>query len=169
MPIRIRYKNDPAQECTIRPTPFVSISTNVLKNAAGDPFGVNYSINLTGTIIADEGSPYTVDNVASLGNAFGNRIDFGPVATEPNKKGPYGKHTQEESPNPQNKPTNTLLWSSLSEMEEDHLMTVAAVPYRDPTGNSSSSEIIKRRNCEQKNSNFSSTNSWKKRWIRTKS
>ena len=57
MPIRIRYKNDPAQECTIRPTPFVSISTNVLKNAAGDPFGVNYSINLTGTILADEGSP----------------------------------------------------------------------------------------------------------------
>lgn len=54
MPIRIRYKNDPAQECTIRPTPFVSISTNVLKNAAGDPFGVNYSITLNGTILADE-------------------------------------------------------------------------------------------------------------------
>ncbi len=74
-----------------------------------------------------------------------------------------------KSPNPQNKPTTTLLWNSLSEMEEDHLMTVAAVPYRDPTGNSSSLEIIERRNCEQKNSNFSSTNSWKKRWIRRKS
>ena len=77
MPIRLRYKNDPAQECTIRPTPFVSISTNILKNAAGDPFGVNYSITLTGTILADEGSPYTVDNVSSLGNAFGSRLPLG--------------------------------------------------------------------------------------------
>jgi hypothetical protein len=91
MPIRIRYKNDPAQECTIRPTPFVSVGTNVLKNGAGDPFGVNYSITLNGTILADEGSPYTVDNVASLGNAFGNRISFGDGVAEPNKKGPYGQ------------------------------------------------------------------------------
>ena len=90
MPIRIRYKNDPAQECTIRPTPFVSISTNILKNAAGDPFGVNYSITLNGTILADEGSPYTVDNVAAQGNAFGERIDF-LATTEPNQKGPYGQ------------------------------------------------------------------------------
>lgn len=109
MPIRIRYKNDPAQECTIRPTPFVSISTNVLKNAAGDPFGVNYSINLTGTIIADEGSPYTVDNVASLGNAFGNRIDFGPVATEPNKKGPYGQFDTDVSHRSTNLPSEGML------------------------------------------------------------
>ncbi len=73
-----------------------------------------------------------------------------------------------KSPNPHNKSTNTLLWSPLSQMEEDHLMTVAAIPYRDPTGNSSSFEIIERRNCEQKKSNLSNTNSWKKRWIRTK-
>ncbi len=73
-----------------------------------------------------------------------------------------------KSANPQNKATNTHLWSSLSQMEEDHLKTVAAVPYRDPTGKSSSLEIIARRNSEQKKSNLSSTNSWKKRWVRTK-
>jgi len=109
MPIRIRYKNDPAQECTIRPTPFVSISTNVLKNAAGDPFGVNYSINLTGTILADEGSPYTVDNVASLGNAFGNRIDFGSGVTEPNKKGPYGQFDTDVSHRSTNLPDEGMI------------------------------------------------------------
>ena len=109
MPIRIRYKNDPAQECTIRPTPFVSISTNVLKNAAGDPFGVNYSINLTGTILADEGSPYTVDNVASLGNAFGNRIDFGDPAIEPNKKGPYGQFDTDVSHRSTNLPNEGMI------------------------------------------------------------
>lgn len=109
MPIRIRYKNDPAQECTIRPTPFVSISTNVLKNAAGDPFGVNYSINLTGTILADEGSPYTVDNVASLGNAFGNRIEFTSGVTEPNKKGPYGQFDTDVSHRSTNLPDEGMV------------------------------------------------------------
>ncbi len=59
--------------------------------------------------------------------------------------------------------------TSLSEMEEEHLKTVAAVPYRDPRGTSSSNEIIKRRNEEQKKSNLLSTNSWKKRWVGTKS
>lgn len=100
MPIRIRYKNDPAQECTIRPTPFVSIATNVLKNAAGDPFGVNYSITLTGTILADEGSPYTVDSVGNLGNAFGDRLPYtsGTLqGSDPNQKGPYGQFDTNQS------------------------------------------------------------------------
>ena len=44
MPIRVRYKNDSSQECTIRPTPLVAISTNILKNGAGEAFGVTYSI-----------------------------------------------------------------------------------------------------------------------------
>ncbi len=113
MPIRIRYKNDAAQECTIRPTPFVSIATNVLKNAAGDPFGVNYSITLNGTILADEGSPYTVDNVASLGNAFGRRIPFGSgledVASQPNTVGPYGKFDSDISHQSTNFPQEGMI------------------------------------------------------------
>jgi hypothetical protein len=109
MPIRIRYKNDPAQECTIRPTPFVSISTNILKNPAGDPFGVNYSITLNGTILADEGSPYTVDNVSSLGNAFGNRLPFNSGTLqngEPNATGPYGQFDTNVSHQSTNFPQN---------------------------------------------------------------
>lgn len=112
MPIRIRYKNDPAQECTIRPTPFVSIATNILKDAGGEAFGVNYSITLNGTIIADEGSPYTVDNVAALGNAFGDRLEFHAGAEAiPNQKGPYGKFDTSQShqttnPDPSEPPLN---------------------------------------------------------------
>lgn len=113
MPIRLRYKNDPAQECTIRPTPFVSISTNVLKNAAGDPFGVNYSITLTGTILADEGSPYTVDNVSSLGNAFGSRLPFGSglsdPSSQPNTVGPYGKFDSDVSHQSTNYPNDGMV------------------------------------------------------------
>ena len=40
MPIRVRYQNDPAQECTIRPTPLISITSNVLKNGAGETYGL---------------------------------------------------------------------------------------------------------------------------------
>ena len=50
MPIVVRYLNDPAQECTIRPTPFVSIATNIDKTGAGDAIGTTYNITLTGTI-----------------------------------------------------------------------------------------------------------------------
>jgi len=60
MPIRVRYQNDPLQECNIRPTPFVQISTNTLKNKIGN-FGVTYSITLTGTLLPDEGSPLALD------------------------------------------------------------------------------------------------------------
>ena len=53
-------------------------------------------------------------------------------------------------------------------MEEEHLKTVAAIPYRDPTGSSSASEIRARRLNEQSKSNLRSTSSWKKEWVNTK-
>lgn len=67
MPIRVRYQNDSDQECTIRPTPLVSINTQILKTPAGEAFGVNYSIVLTGTLLADQGTPYAVDHIRDGG------------------------------------------------------------------------------------------------------
>ena len=61
MPIRVLYQNIANNWCTIRPTPLVAISTQILKTGAGEAFGVNYSITLTGTILADRGSPYGFD------------------------------------------------------------------------------------------------------------
>ena len=61
MPIVVRYLNDPAQECTIRPTPFVSIATNIDKTGAGDAIGTTYNITLTGTILPGHGFPYARD------------------------------------------------------------------------------------------------------------
>ena len=65
MPIRVHYRPNPnvasaAEICTIRPTPFIQISTNTLKNKLGN-FGVTYTITLTGTLLADEGTPYATD------------------------------------------------------------------------------------------------------------
>jgi hypothetical protein len=98
MPIRVRYNNDPSQECTLRPSPLASISTNILKNGAGDAFGVNYTITLNGTLIAEEGSPYAFDQQ-------GNRYPFysfsGPTPTQ---VGPYASFDNNRSHFDSNRP-----------------------------------------------------------------
>ena len=52
----------------------------------------------------------------------------------------------------------------LSEMEIEHLKTKASIPYRDPTGEMLSKEILKNRKKEQQFSNLLGTNSWRKKW-----
>lgn len=61
MPIKVYYKNDPNQICSIRPTPFVQISEAVLKNKEGT-FGVTYTITLTGTLLPNQGTPYALNS-----------------------------------------------------------------------------------------------------------
>ena len=55
-------------------------------------------------------------------------------------------------------------WSSLSKMEQEHLLTNAGIPFRDPNGNGSTKEILERRAREQQTSDLPSTSSWRKRW-----
>lgn len=52
----------------------------------------------------------------------------------------------------------------LSQRETEHLQTRAAVPYRDPSLTASISDIIERRDREQKQSQLEATSVWKKRW-----
>lgn len=52
----------------------------------------------------------------------------------------------------------------LSQKEEEHLQTRAAVPYRDPTLNATADEIKQRRQQEQQLSPLEPSNQWKKRW-----
>ena len=80
MPVRVFYDDN---WCTIRPTPLVSISSAVIKNGAGESLGITYTITLTGTIIADQGSPYGFKQ-------DGSRYPVEQTATEPNSIGPYG-------------------------------------------------------------------------------
>ncbi len=65
MPIRVRYKNQENEDCAIRPTPFIAITTNTLKNKEGN-FGVTYSITLTGTLLPAHGSPYAIDPATNM-------------------------------------------------------------------------------------------------------
>ncbi|NET09294.1 MAG: hypothetical protein F6K09_01675 [Merismopedia sp. SIO2A8] len=53
---------------------------------------------------------------------------------------------------------------SLSQEEQEHLQTRAAIPYRDPSLADSMADIVQRRRQEQAISTFESTSQWKKRW-----
>ncbi|MBD2109036.1 MnmC family methyltransferase [Nodosilinea sp. FACHB-13] len=53
----------------------------------------------------------------------------------------------------------------LSLQEQEHLLTRAAVPYRDPTLGASADAIRQRRQREQAASNLVPTSRWRKRWL----
>lgn len=52
----------------------------------------------------------------------------------------------------------------LTPMEEEHLLTQAAAPYRDPLLNSSAAEIRLLRQQQQASSTAASTSAWRRRW-----
>ena len=60
--------------------------------------------------------------------------------------------------------SNNCLLKDLSTRELEHLTTRSSIPYRDPTGNKNSKEIILTREIEQSKSQFLNTSSWRKRW-----
>ena len=98
MPIRVRYKNLEGQECTVRPTPLVSISSELNQTAAGDILGVTYSITLTGTLLPDMGTPYAVSNITQALYPFhsedvlGTLSLTGPYNTFDNNVSHFGDH-----------------------------------------------------------------------------
>ena len=63
-----------------------------------------------------------------------------------------------------NKFQNNLCFDKLSPMEEEHLLTKASIPYRDPDLNYKAEDIIKERLREQFLSNMSSTKKWREKW-----
>ncbi len=52
----------------------------------------------------------------------------------------------------------------LSQMEQEHLHTRAAIPYRDPSLSDSAEVILQRHHQEQQASALESTSSWRRRW-----
>jgi len=108
MPILV-YHNNSADGVKITPAPLVSVSTQILKNGAGEPFGVTYAITLTGTILDDKGSPHALDGngakyLAIPGNAF-------------NTAGPYGAFSKASEPTQQQIPAGQSLTAILSKQK----------------------------------------------------
>ena len=63
---------------------------------------------------------------------------------------------------------NNSFLRELSIMELEHLETKASIPYRDPSFDCTSIEILKNRKDEQLESNLLSTEVWRKKWHMTK-
>ena len=63
---------------------------------------------------------------------------------------------------------NNLYFKNLSSMEEEHLLTKASIPYRDPTLSSNKKDIIQKRVQEQLLSNLETTKKWRDKWGMTK-
>ncbi len=55
--------------------------------------------------------------------------------------------------------------SPLSQVEKEHLLTRAAIPYRDPGLSDSTEVIVMRRQQEQQASLLEPTSRWRKRWL----
>ncbi|XWK89634.1 MAG: MnmC family methyltransferase [Phormidium sp.] len=53
----------------------------------------------------------------------------------------------------------------LSQQEQEHLQTRAAIPYRDPNLGDRADIILHRRHLEQQTSSLEPTSHWKKRWL----
>jgi len=100
MPVRVFHETG---ACTIRPTPLVSINQSLLKNGAGEAFGSTYTITLTGTLIADQGTPYGIKTDGTRYPFFG--IDPGDV----NSVGPYGSFDDNISHFVNNRPPQQIV------------------------------------------------------------
>ena len=61
-----------------------------------------------------------------------------------------------------------LYFKKLSSMEEEHLLTKASIPYRDPTLSSNKKDIIQKRVQEQLLSNLETSKEWRDKWGMTK-
>ena len=61
-----------------------------------------------------------------------------------------------------------LKFKKLSSMEEEHLLTKASIPYRDPSLSSKAKDIIQRRIEEQFLSNLNTQKEWRDKWGMTK-
>ena len=61
-----------------------------------------------------------------------------------------------------------LFFQKLSLMEEEHLLSKASIPYRDPNLNSNANDIIQKRVREQLLSNLKTSKEWREKWGMTK-
>ncbi|QLE47266.1 hypothetical protein FD724_03370 [Nostoc sp. C057] len=64
-----------------------------------------------------------------------------------------------------NESQNRSILTPLSQVEKEHLLTRAAIPYRDPGLSDSTEVIVMRRQQEQQASSLEPTSRWQKRWL----
>ncbi|RUR80930.1 tRNA (5-methylaminomethyl-2-thiouridine)(34)-methyltransferase MnmD [Chlorogloeopsis fritschii PCC 9212] len=86
----------------------------------------------------------------------------GTVAAHLRGQGEKETRGQEDT---ENRESHSCFSAPLSQAEQEHLLTRAAIPYRDPQLKDSADVILKRRQQEQQTSSFEPTSRWRKRWL----
>ena len=111
--------------------------------------------------IKNEGYLITYTSSAAVRKSLKN-LGFNLFNIVPNlsKKNLWSNGTLATFDNQYNNPYIT----KLSGMEIEHLNTKASIPYRDPTGEMLSKEILEIRKKEQLLSKLLDTNLWRKKW-----
>jgi len=115
---------------------------------------VKEQIKVEGSLITYTSSAAVRKSLKNLGFNLFNII---PTLSKKNR---WSNGTLATFNNKQNNPYIT----QLSEMEIEHLNTKASIPYRDPTGEMLSKEILEIRKKEQQFSNLLDTNLWRRKW-----
>ncbi|BDI18427.1 hypothetical protein ANSO36C_42290 [Nostoc cf. commune SO-36] len=87
------------------------------------------------------------------------RVDGAALANLP----AFGGFSLEQLPSSRDDVFSTTL--PLSQVEKEHLLTRAAVPYRDPQLSDLTEVIVMRRQQEQQTSWLEPTSYWRKRWL----
>lgn len=107
-------------------------------------------------VAAIRGMPLRLDAPQGLGGALGAAVSGGGSARAERWS---GGTVASPSPLPKGGPLRPL-----SAMEEEHLRTRAAAPYRDPHGTATAAEILAERARRQLQDGGESTSAWRRRW-----
>lgn len=86
----------------------------------------------------------------------------------PGERAGWSSGTMAVQPGSDSYPNDGPGWRALSLMEEEHLGTRAAVPFRDPSSSGNASEILQCRTLEQEGCGLEPTNAWQRRWAHTR-
>ena len=117
-----------------------------------------------------QGYLITYSSSAAIRNTLRNLgLEIFTIKPSVNKRTYWSQGTVAISKFDKNKLEPNFSFEKLSEMEEEHLITKASVPYRDRDLNSSNEDIIKKRLDEQLLSNLIPTKKWREKWGMTKS
>ena len=119
---------------------------------------VTQKLNPQGYLITYSSSAAVRTTLRSLGLKIFN------IKSNLNSKNYWSQGTVAIAKFDKNKFQNNFCFQKLSAREEEHLLTKASIPYRDPNLNSNKEEIIRKRLKEQLLSNLLTSKEWRNKW-----
>ena len=117
--------------------------------------------------LAPGGRLLTYSRAAAVRGSLGRAgLELRSLLPAPGQRKEWSSGTLASRPNPRDPlPDYGPGWQPLTTMEQEHLQTRAAIPYRDPGGTDKAASIQQCRQDEQGRCTLESTSRWQRRWI----